>query len=802
MDIITADLRNKNYTVPVYGLVQWDYGQILQVTGLDLQGDVEVHFSLQDTGGSALVVTAAVENGALTAPIPNIYLAQESRGDYRIYAFIYTEDDAGGHTVRKIVMLVSARPKPDDYVYTETEVFSYKALADRVSALEENGGGGIAEENDPTVPVWAKEPEKPTYTAQEVGALPDTTKLADLEQDANNRLVTDKEKELWNGKSDFSGDYNDLQNKPTFPVQSVNGKTGDVELNATDVGAYGSGAGAALEESVTKNTNDIRKLSEGKISTPATGSTNQILAVKTVDSSGKPSEFECVDKPTTPVIPTALKNPHALKFTGAVTGSYDGSEEVTVDIPQGNSYTLPIATADTLGGVKPVAKTDAMTQEVGVDSEGKLYTESGGGEVADEYRTITPIPSSLFSTNSHIQKKYEFLYSGNSVISDTSKNAHNAFATWIKVNNTNYVFATWIEYADNTDYAHGGSCCNQVYAIFSNPVTTLLTGLPAYSKLEKVHSDILFIGKTVDEKTISDASDATIFRVSDTELIIMAYCTEAGSTTQFPITAHLAISYDTETSAFTVDTEYFTPNFDGADYSTLESFGNGQFNNQPLYVDATIGWVLPINTYEKGVDLYSTLDGVTYTKLFRVPCEHTHCESALLYIDASNRFTIAIRSAYNDSHLYVLSGLYKDGEITFYDKIKIPFLGASRPWAILGTNQKLGGSINPMYFYMICTNNMRDTNYVLRICARGNYGSGYITDCEFVQNWDCLAIQYPSFASSKNFNSSIGINLPPMFVIGTNRTKKQIEYILVGFDSYVPAYGNYTYKYLNESITL
>ena len=34
--------------------------------------------------------------------------------------------------------------------------------------------GAIADETDPTVPEWAKQPTKPTYTAAEVGALPDT----------------------------------------------------------------------------------------------------------------------------------------------------------------------------------------------------------------------------------------------------------------------------------------------------------------------------------------------------------------------------------------------------------------------------------------------------------------------------------------------------------------------------------------------------------------------------------------------------------------------------------------------------
>ena len=45
----------------------------------------------------------------------------------------------------------------------------------------------------------------------------------------------------------------------------------------------------------------------------------------------------------------------------------------------GSSYTLPVATETTLGGVKPVAKTDAMTQSVGVDAAGALFTVPGSG---------------------------------------------------------------------------------------------------------------------------------------------------------------------------------------------------------------------------------------------------------------------------------------------------------------------------------------------------------------------------------------------------------------------------------------
>lgn len=46
----------------------------------------------------------------------------------------------------------------------------------------------------------------------------------------------------------------------------------------------------------------------------------------------------------------------------------------------GSSYTLPIATETTLGGVKPVTKTETMTQAVGVDAGGALWTAPGSGE--------------------------------------------------------------------------------------------------------------------------------------------------------------------------------------------------------------------------------------------------------------------------------------------------------------------------------------------------------------------------------------------------------------------------------------
>ena len=54
----------------------------------------------------------------------------------------------------------------------------------------ENDSGFITNEADPTVPAWAKEPTKPTYTAEEVGALPSNTPIPDPTSVVIDRFVS------------------------------------------------------------------------------------------------------------------------------------------------------------------------------------------------------------------------------------------------------------------------------------------------------------------------------------------------------------------------------------------------------------------------------------------------------------------------------------------------------------------------------------------------------------------------------------------------------------------------------------
>lgn len=66
--------------------------------------------------------------------------------------------------------------------------------------------------------------DKPLSAAQGVAlkalidAITVPTALSQLSSDATHRTVTDEEKAAWNGKSNFSGSYNDLSNKPNIVI--------------------------------------------------------------------------------------------------------------------------------------------------------------------------------------------------------------------------------------------------------------------------------------------------------------------------------------------------------------------------------------------------------------------------------------------------------------------------------------------------------------------------------------------------------------------------------------------------------
>jgi hypothetical protein len=115
-------------------LYQWEVGRKIQV--LTSVGDRAVMVQFAHPGDKeALSVTPKEENGVIVANIPNILLQS---GD-KIIAFLVEVDTNYVETIRHSVFQVINRPKPSDYVYTETEVLNYNSLASRIDQIEQAG---------------------------------------------------------------------------------------------------------------------------------------------------------------------------------------------------------------------------------------------------------------------------------------------------------------------------------------------------------------------------------------------------------------------------------------------------------------------------------------------------------------------------------------------------------------------------------------------------------------------------------------------------------------------------------------
>lgn len=141
--MIIVEFKDENYK-SVTGLWQWDYGQVLRIQGLNLPKAVEIHFSLQESGGEAKKRVGFTKDGATDVVIPESMLEnEEPLGNYDIFAFIYLTDDTSGQTEYKICMPVKARPKPEAFDKPEDgEIFreAIKAVndaADRAESAEQ-----------------------------------------------------------------------------------------------------------------------------------------------------------------------------------------------------------------------------------------------------------------------------------------------------------------------------------------------------------------------------------------------------------------------------------------------------------------------------------------------------------------------------------------------------------------------------------------------------------------------------------------------------------------------------------------
>lgn len=97
--------------------------------------------------------------------------------------------------------------------------------------------------------------------------------------------------------------------------------------------------------------------------------------VKSVDGETGTVQTHAV-KTTEQALSDAEKQ-QARENIGAGTSDFDGSYNSLTDKPE--AYELPVASEETLGGVKAIPKTDEMTAQVGVDETGALWYKPGSG---------------------------------------------------------------------------------------------------------------------------------------------------------------------------------------------------------------------------------------------------------------------------------------------------------------------------------------------------------------------------------------------------------------------------------------
>lgn len=187
-------------------------------------------------------------------------------------------------------------------------------------------------------------------TPQNIGAMPARTVRNDVVPGVTDLVTSDG---IYKAVEAASGN-----------VESVNGKTGVVVITAEDVGAM-----AEVEIDTAPLEGSDHLVTSGGVYAAIAGGGGGGGAVSSVNGKVGAVVLTAEDVGAAAVEGGALPNPHSLKFTGAVTAEYDGSEEVTVNIPQGGGGGGAVNDVQ-IGGTSilsdGVANIPAATAEFGV----------------------------------------------------------------------------------------------------------------------------------------------------------------------------------------------------------------------------------------------------------------------------------------------------------------------------------------------------------------------------------------------------------------------------------------------------
>ena len=266
---------------------------------------------------------------------------------------------------------VDEKGKPKTYKAVDKPTSSGEVSDEQISsAVSEYMANNPIEESDPTVPEWAKQPTKPTYTAHEVGALPDTTKIpsktSDLQNDSG--FLTQHQdlsgyalkSEIPNVASDIGAELEGTAESKVSAHNVSDTAHNDIRLLVQGLterlNALADSDDTTLDQMseivpyIKYNRSLINGIDTNKVDV------SDIINNLTSNNTNKPLSAKqgrvlksLIDAIT---IPEKLPNPNALSITvNGTTKTYDGSEVVTIDIPSGSADNHYYVTPEQFGAV-------------------------------------------------------------------------------------------------------------------------------------------------------------------------------------------------------------------------------------------------------------------------------------------------------------------------------------------------------------------------------------------------------------------------------------------------------------------
>ena len=307
-------------------LTQWDVGRQVKV---DKDVDM-VHFSNRPYGYSKNV---KVMDGV--ANVPDMFLT--SCAPLRVWA--YVGDFEKGYTKIEKIYEIKPKNRPEDYIYTPEEVKTWEKLQSEIGDL-----ANLETEAKENLVAAINE-----VAADMSGGVALDTTLTQSGQAADAKAVGDAL-----AKKQPKGDYLTQDNLQSATDAALEQAKASGEFDGADGAPGKDGAdGYSPTANVTQNNNGATiTITDKNGTTTATVTNGKNGADGNPGANGSPgapgadgksayqyaqdggytgTENEFAEK----LAQEKFVNPNALTFTGAVTGSYDGSEALTVNIPAG-----------------------------------------------------------------------------------------------------------------------------------------------------------------------------------------------------------------------------------------------------------------------------------------------------------------------------------------------------------------------------------------------------------------------------------------------------------------------------------